>query len=495
MKITFVYLGAESLSIEILSSVLRKNKHSTYLAFDPGLFAERQYLDMPFLARIFDYKKRLLKDIYNTQPDIVAFSVGTDIYQWACGIAEEIKKNSNVPIIFGGIHPTSVPERVIKNEFVDMLCIGEGEESIVEIANQLEGGKLSYDIKNIWFKKNGEVIRNDTRPLIQELDSLPFPDKSLFEDHVLMKNGRYMIMTSRGCPYDCTYCYNNVLRNMYSGKGKYVRQRSIENVIAELKQMKKRYNFSGVDFMDDLFVMNKKWLREFVPEYKKEIGLPYDCMTHTPAIDYDTALLLKESGCHRIKFGVQTMNEETRHEILKRPFEKTEYIERALNICDKFGIGYSLDHIIGIPGETHKDWLDTAEFYSQTGAERVCCYSLYYYPKTEIIQKALSQNILEKKDVEKIEDGKCPIYTYGSSLIGKDLKTFFAFRKFYALVKIFPKSLMRFFLKPLIFPVFFFLPKAIFLVFEFMASLKTGHLRGLDFVKYYMFHLKRRFAR
>lgn len=491
MNVTFVYPGAESLAIEYLSSALKKRGHKVTLAFDPVLFDDKQYFAIPSLAKIFSRRRRLIDEITASSPGLVAFSVGTDIYAWACDIAREVKKRIDVPVIFGGIHATALPDRVIKNDFVDMVCIGEGDQAIVELADSLESGKINYSIQNIWFKKEGQVIKNPVRSLLEDLDSLPLPDKGIFEDSILIKNGKYMIMTSRGCPFKCAYCYNDVLKDFYSRKGKYVRQRSIEGVLQELADMKKRYNYSNVAFMDDLFVGNRLWFKEFIKHYREEINVPYSCMTSTSVIDDEIASILKNTGCSRLQFGVQTMNEKTRCDILRRNFETTAHIEQAISACDKNGISYSLDHIFGIPYEREAEYKKTADFFVRTKADRICCYALFYYPKTAIINSAKEAGILDDKDIEEIEEGKSRLYVYGSSLKGDDQKLFNSFRKLYSLSPVLPLSFKQYLLKTGLYRFLRFVPRFIALFFEAAAALKTKHPRGRDYLNYYVFHLRR----
>lgn len=492
MKITFAYLAAESIAIETLSSVLKKEGHSVKLVFDPGLFDDKQYLDIPFLKKAFSKKTDVVDEIIKNAPDLLCFSVGTDNYQWACEVARTIKKKMDVPIIFGGIHVTAVPERVIKNDFVDMVCVGEGEFALTELTRAMEKGVKDTTIKNIWFKENGKVIRNEVRPLIQDLDILPYPDKSLFERHIPIRHGKYMMMTSRGCPYQCTYCYNNVLRrSVYGSEKKYVRQRSVDSVIGELKAMKEKFEFTNVAFMDDCFVTNRKWFREFSKRYKDEIGLPYSCMAYTGQIDEEMGALLKESGCNRMMFGIQTMDRKTREEVLKRSFETDDKIKKALTICDELDIPYSLDHIFGTPFADPKEHEKTARFYSRTKAIRVCCYALFYYPKTEITEDGIKAGILDNKAVDSIEEGKARLYVYGSSLREDELKVFRALRNFYALLPIVPSSFLLFLLNTGLYKGLRFMPRAFALSCEAFVSIKTGHQRGVDYIRYYAQHLKK----
>ncbi len=496
MKITFAYLAAESIAIETLSSCLKEDGHSVHLAFDPGLFDDKQYLDIPLLKKIFSRRKDLVEEIINSSPDLLCFSVGTDNYLWACDVARRVKERMDVPVIFGGIHVTAVPDRVIKNDFVDMVCVGEGEEALRELAATLERGEKDLSIRNIWFKEDGRIIKNPVRPLIQDLDSLPYPDKELFEDHIPIRDGKYMMITSRGCPYSCTYCYNNVLRkSVYGSEKRYLRQRSVDSIIDELKTMKKRFNFRTVAFMDDCFVANRRWFRNFAERYAREISLPYSCMAYTGQVDEEMGRLLKDSGCNRMMFGIQTMDRRTREEILKRSFETDEKIKRAIDVCDRLGIPYSLDHIFGIPFADPAEHKKTALFYSRTNAIRVCCYALFYYPGTEITKDGLRAGILDNRDVEMIEEGKARLYVYGSSLRPDELRVFRALRNFYSLLPILPSWLLVFLVKTDLFMLFRFLPRAFALMCEAVVSVKTGHQRGVEYIRYYLRHLTRRGAR
>ena len=179
MKIAFVNDSCERLGVEYISAVLKAAGHETKLFVDPQLFDDEN-ISIKGLARVFDCKKKLISELKAYQPDLIGISAVTDFYQWALGMTRLIKEAMDVPIILGGIHPTSVPERVISNESVDMVCVGEGEYAMLELVNSMAKGKIDTTIRNIWFKRNGTVIRNEVRPLIEDLDALPMPDKELY---------------------------------------------------------------------------------------------------------------------------------------------------------------------------------------------------------------------------------------------------------------------------------------------------------------------------
>ena len=299
-------------------------------------------------------------------------------------------------------------------------------------------------------------------------------------------------MTGRGCPYSCAYCYNDVYRKLYSPGSKLLRQRSVGNVIGELSLMKERFDLSSVEFMDDLFAANTAWLDGFAAEYVKKIRLPYQCMADTNVINAEKARLLKKSGCTRIKFGVQTVNPRTRSAILNRHFESQEQIERALRACDNVGLDYSLDHIFGIPSETESDFRDTALFYSRTKAKRVNCYSLAYFPNTRISEIACAAGKLSRRQLELVNQGKAKLYVSGSSLNRNELKLYKCYRSYYALLPVVNKKLLTGLIGSRAFRLLRYIPQPFLLIIEFLVSLKTGHLRGLDLFRYYKKHIFRK---
>jgi len=235
MKIVFVAIATENIAIEFLSSFLKERGHVVEMVFDPRLFATEAF-NLKRVAGIFDISKEIVKQINEKKPDLIGFLVFTFNYQRSLELARAIKKSGQkAPIIFGGVHPTSVPELVIKEKSVDMVCVGEGEYALDELLQALEKGQKINNIKNIWFKRDKRVIKNPCRKLIEDLDSLPFPDKNMFYNvYPGFIKDDYSALSSRGCPFSCTYCGNNVLHKVYRGLGKPVRRRNPKNMVDEL---------------------------------------------------------------------------------------------------------------------------------------------------------------------------------------------------------------------------------------------------------------------
>lgn len=400
MKIVFVAVGVESLAIEFLSSFLKKQGHEVDIVFDPTIFAT-EAIRSAKLAKKLDIKKELIQQIIDKKPDFVGFSVFTLNYQRILEIAKSLKKRKpSIPTIFGGIHTTSVPDIVIKEKCVDMICIGEGEQALDELLKNPN----STEIKNIWFKKNNKVIKNPCRPLIDDLDSLPFPDKDLFYKIYPGFFEDYYTISSRGCPFACTYCGNNVLQDVYRGLGKPIRRRSPENIVNELVLAKEKYHPKKITFVDDVFVQDIEWLKEFSRLYKKKVNIPYAMLTHPSFLSLDIAKLLKKSGCYFLLFGIQSASEKTRREILNR-FESNDQIAKAAQNCHKAGLKFSIDHIFNIPSEGIPQYKEAVNFYHSLKPTIINAYWLQYFPKTEIVNIAVKHRLLKKTDVFNIERG------------------------------------------------------------------------------------------
>ena len=404
MKIMFVYPGFEYLGIEYLSAILKQHGFQTKLAFDPQLFND-SFLKVKYLDKFFSYEDVLLKQIKQYAPQLIAFSVLSSHYQWAISLARKIKcLIPSAHITFGGTHTSSVPDRVVKQDCVDSVVIGEGEFALLDLANALRHGKLDFSIKNIWFKNNGQIIKNSLRPYIDNLDVLPFPDKELYYKQMpsYYKRG-YTVLTRRGCLNNCSFCYQAVLRGLYPKETKRVRLRSVDNVMAELTQAKKKYNYKQIRINDPLFITDKQWLKEFSQRYKREINVPSCCFSSLDILDEEVIRYLEDIKSYQICLGVQSVNLQVRRAIYHRP-ETNEQIIRAIELCRKHKIRVVVDNILGYPGEKESDLVEMAEFYHKHNPDRICTFWLTCYPKTPIVKMAKERGMLNDEDIERLEE-------------------------------------------------------------------------------------------
>ncbi len=426
MKIVFIYSGAENLGIEYISSFLKSKGHEVHLLFDPAVFSGDSFVNSKLFSKIQNIDARIIAKAIELKPDIVGFSAYTGNYRWCLNIAQEIKKIANIPIVFGGVHTTAVPEKVLANACIDFAIIGEGEYAVLDLIEHLQKGdkiEALLDTPNICFRYQDGFRINLPRPYIQNLDALPFPDKMLFYEKVPLLEKQYYITTSRGCPYSCTYCSNDMYHQIYCKENNHVRRRSPDNVIEELMFFKQRGKVKFISFVDDVFTFSQSWLEEFIPKYKSKIGLPFFCNVHPLAVTERKAQLLKEGGCGLVTMGVQSGSERIRAEVFKRQGSNDKIAESVAHIRNA-GIKISVDNIFGAPSETEEDLIVSFDLYKKLKTDRILTFWLTYYPRTSIIDLALKNNCLSKQMVEDIEQGYAG-YTHGTGSVNKEQATMY----------------------------------------------------------------------
>lgn len=498
MKVMFAAVGSEIVSIEALSAILKKHGHQSTLAFDRGMFDDKQYFSVPFLARIFDDRKQVTRDILDYKPDLLAFSVFADNFQWCLDIAREVKKYLNVPVIMGGIHPTSVPEVCIAQDCVDIICRGEGEYPLLELAESMGKGKIDHRIRNLWFKQDGQVIENLPRPLIENLDRLPLIDKELFAEFIPISR-YYLTVTNKGCIAHCSYCSQNFYARWEKENniGRFFRERSVASVINELKQMKKRYKFKRVDIKNNVLSASKKWVFDFLDKYKKDINVPFRIMGHPRTITFETASALKSAGCWHVQIGIESINPRIRKQVLNR-HESNEDIIQALKAMDDAGLGYSVDVMVGLPGESDEDIIEVLKLF----AERRCLirasiFWLEYLPGVEITNFALSRNYINKDDLRRANHGLQANYLSTGSI--RDRKTkerLLNYQLLFRLLPIMPERLIKFTLRKKYYRYFKYLPQVpIIIIVDIVVSILRKDHWAVYAIYSYLWEIKRRIKR
>jgi len=403
MRVLFYYRGSEHIGVQSIMAYLKSKGHLIELIYEPAL-GDNGYIDIPFLNKFFYNEKLIVDKAIRFCPDLIAFSIITNLYMPIKNLAKKFKQVlPNVPIICGGIHPTSLPEETIKQDCFDMLCLGEGEGAMEDLLQRMREKRSYNDVKNLWVKDaSGHIHKNDKRPLIRPLESLPAPDKTLFAKYGALTS-RIMIMTTRGCPFACTFCVNSFRNATYAGEV-YLRQRSVKHVIDDLKKLVKTYKPKYIKFEDDVFAFNQRWLNEFKIAYRKHINIPFRC-TITPSTAKDEILQsLKEAGCELVCMGVQSGNEKIRTKLLHRR-HTDEIIIAAAQKIKKHGIKLQADFIFGFPEETPEDMWSSYELNEKLDAYNTSSYVFYPYPKTALADYSLKHGFLTKEDYDKIKEG------------------------------------------------------------------------------------------
>jgi len=346
----------------------------------------------------------LRKKIKEYQPDLIGITMVEDTCRQVLSLLEAIKP-FKIPVIAGGVFATFSPEDVIANDGIDMICCGEGEEAIVELCDKMSKGKDYSDIRNLWVKKDGEIIKNPIRPLTN-IDRLPFIDYDIFERKRLYRPMYGKIYTmihveiDRGCPYECNYCEAPQLRALYrqNGHGQYYRRKTPERIIKEIKYLSEKYKADYVDFNSETFLAKPiEELKEFA-EYYKQIGLPFWCQSRPETVTEEKIKILKNMNCKNLQFGLEHGNEEFRTKILNRRCSNDKIV-KALKIVEKYNISYTVNNIIGFPDETRELIFDTIALNRQINPSTMNCYSFVPYKGTALYAYCLEKEYIDK-DVE-----------------------------------------------------------------------------------------------
>ncbi len=326
----------------------------------------------------------VLLNIKEFKPDVVFYSTTTGLHKHYIKLNKIIKKtNKNILSVFGGPHPTFFPE-MVSEDGVDAVCIGEGEYVISELIDRLNNNEDITSIKNLWVKKDNKIYRNEVRDLIENLDDLPFPERGFLKNYKKLKNlGFHSIMATRGCPFNCTYCLNYHYNKMYNGKGKIIRKRSVDSVINEIKEVKKKFPLNYVGFPEDIFVTDMEWINEFCEKYKKEINIPFKINMRANLINEEYVKKLKSAGIHRITIGIESGSDYIRNKVLKRNMSKEEIIN-ACKIIKKYKIKLITENMICIPEETIDMAFETLDLNIKCKPDYAWISILQPYPKTKI---------------------------------------------------------------------------------------------------------------
>jgi anaerobic magnesium-protoporphyrin IX monomethyl ester cyclase len=320
--------------------------------------------------------------IKNVKPDIIGFYSTAEQFQFVGSLIEKVPEG--IFTVCGGPHPTCYPDCIEVFPRLDAICIGEGEYPMLELVKGMHEGKDYSGIKNLWIRKGGQIIKNDVRAFISDLNELPFADRDLFNLQDAIDKyglGQVRVMTTRGCPYQCTYCSNR--RISEAQEGRYVRFRSAEHIMEELNQLNGKYQFEEIFFDDDIFMMNKNIRKEFCRRYPDEIGKAFVFCGRVEQCNHDLLADLKAAGGRRIDFGIESGNEELRRTILKRNMTN-EQILNSTQMAKSVGLQVKTLNMVGLPEESLEKHMDTVRLNQEIKPDIASIYTFYPYPGTEL---------------------------------------------------------------------------------------------------------------
>lgn len=384
MKITFVQRDVyDYVGLMQLIAVLEQGGHECSVIVD---FSE----------------KAIMRRLADNPPQLAGMTCSAGVsYKDALSTCGAIKREMpEVRTVVGGAYCTLSPE-IFDSPVFDFMCVGEGEYPLLELAGALDSNASTFNIPNIWSRtKDKGIVRNNIRNLIEDLDSLPLPERRHHYAHKFLRNQRRKnFIATRGCPFNCSYCYVSSMRNIYQGKGTFTRTRSPEHLIMEIKKIKIDYGMSYVGFMDDSFPTEQDWLEKFAVQYPREIGYQFIAATRAEALNEERIRLLALSGCDTLGIGIETASEPLRAGVLDRRGGDNQQLISMLRATKRNGIRLLTFNMLGIPGETAEDGWRTVRLNSDVRANLPRFTVLTPSPGLKIAKTAEELNLCSESDI------------------------------------------------------------------------------------------------
>lgn len=413
MRITLIstYTHPIALGLRCVSSYLKACGHDVEVLF---MSSRRDTARPDWSAAAIEHMLARLGD-----RDLVGMSLMTNTFHRAVFLTERIRAAGiRVPIIWGGTHPTVAPDESLA--VADAICVGEGEEPLLQLVEALEAGHDPTRIGSLGFRGGGALgvratIRNEVRPLERELDDYPFADYELETHWVAGAEGlepatpanlrgalhRFRVETTRGCPYPCTFCNNAALLKVYRGKGSWVRRRSADNVIAEIQQARACFpSIEAVNIVDDLFfVRSEEEIEEFAVKYKAQVNLPFELDAFPNTITENKVRSLARVPIALVSMGIQSGSADTLHNIYKRPTPIGKIIA-GIDIFHRYGIKAEYHYIVSNPYEPERNVIETMRFIADhhKGPAVLRVFPLMFYPGTPLYDRALADGLIRGRD-------------------------------------------------------------------------------------------------
>ena len=388
MRIMFINFNLGSTpginnGLAILSSILKNGGHETGAIF----LSEEMGYD-------FDLR-RIEKDITVFRPDVIGFSFMEPQFKYAQALARDVRRYYDGMLICGGPHPTMDPEGALSADGVDVVCVGEGEDAMLELVERMSRGEECTDIRNLWFKRGrGEPIKNRLRPF-KDISFLPPEDKEIFDLKTLLplKNYQLEVSVGRGCAYKCSYCINDTYLGRYKelcdgriGAKDYIRLKNADTTIAEIRNVVRKHpEVRKISFIDDNLLSYPGFAEGFFRKYKDEIGLPFMCNANPLSFNSKTARLLKDAGCDDVRFGLESGSERVKRDVMNRPMSNKR-VSEAFRYARDGGLMTSSFNMIGLPTETAEEVMDTMRLNADIAPDTVKVMTFYPFKNTPIYE-------------------------------------------------------------------------------------------------------------
>jgi len=377
---------SEPLSLAYLAAVLKENNYPVKI------------ID----AAIFGFKPEdIIKKLKEENPDLIGLTVLTPMYGIMRDLVRVIKANlPNAKIVIGGAHASAMPkETLLDIPEIDYLCVGEGEETILELARFLEGKKRIEEVDGLWYCRGGQVVSNKPRAYIDNLDKIPFPARDLLPmDRYTLTTSRTKgvaycptLIVARGCPYDCSYCSHPF--------GRSFRHHSVSRIISEVEELIARQNIRQMNLEADTLTVNKSFLMELCAGLIKagiHKKVQWTCESRIDTVDREMLLAMKRAGCWQISYGVESGVQRLLDIICKN--EKLETIEKVFKLTHQVGITIRGFFMLGLPTETREESWQTINFAKKLDPFWAQFTLTIPYPGTPLFTRLREQNQIRTFD-------------------------------------------------------------------------------------------------
>ncbi|MFT6109756.1 MAG: radical SAM superfamily enzyme YgiQ (UPF0313 family) [Planctomycetota bacterium] len=344
-----------------------------------------------------------LSKIRDYAPDVITWSLMTGNHTQIFDVNRLLKSKFEFFSLMGGPHVTFVND-CATDPAIDAICIGEGEGAIVDLLDALQAGRDWRDVQNLAWSDDGETIqKNPLRPLVKDLDALGIPDRSVIYDAqpLYRDSPRKVISTQRGCPMLCSFCFHHAWKTkVYEAKNnRYVRKRSVDSVIAEVKDIRSKYPLEFVHFVDDIFNIDSRWLAEFCERWPVEVGLPFDVILMANMTKEVHIEQLAAAGCIYARIAFEAANDYMRNVIYRKNTQR-EQLVNASGWIRKHGIRLGSLNMLGGPGGSIQDDIDTVELNIECKVDHPLCSIVQPYPALELneITKGIGVAVAEYDD-------------------------------------------------------------------------------------------------